>query len=329
MIGIRKCLSILGLAALGGLSSPALANPAPIGSPGGALLPWSLKKVSGVSIHDETLVIRDGMKGKIPSFAPGGGTMDVPSVRYHSRYHFFNATGRSMSLKVGFPVIAYSMRAGGSYGGLSDLTASYGEARLPVHQSSISKPMVFPRETLTTVMRELQSCRLVSRVAESSDFVDLSKLGPSTKTARKALVNSRALSTKQITHVINELRKVAFGGSDESLIGQSLIWYTFEIPLDTGLSKELTVSYDSFVPFGGDHSISYILSTGRLWGNRIERLNVTVEPDSEFVSKGGRYEIRPSGKFQRSKDGGFLFESENVDPTFDVYVKRIEKSSED
>ncbi len=327
---MRRHLSTFSIAAIAAFSAPAFANPAPIGSPGSALVPFSLKKVAGVSINDETLTIKDGMKGKIPSFAPGGGTMDVPCVRYQARYQFDNATGKTMLLKVGFPVIVYSERAGGSYGGLSQLTASYGEDHLSVHRSTVSKPTVFPRERLAPIMRELESCRLISRVAESADFIDLARLGSSTKTARKALVNSRSLSKKQITHVLNVLNNEAFGGSDLSVTGQSLVWYTFEIPLAKGLSKALTVSFDSFVPFGGDHSFSYILSTGRFWSNRIKRLKVMIEPDVEFVRKGGRYEVRPSGKFQgKGAEAAFIFESENVDPSFDLYVKRIANSSDE
>lgn len=311
-------------------SAPANCNPAPIGSPGRDLVPFSLKKLPGVSISEEILTIKDGMKGKIPAFTPGGGSMDVPSVRYQARYQFDNATGKTVSLKVGFPVIVYSEAAGGSYGGLSELKASYGDDQLSVQQLTVSKPMVFPRERLAPIMRELQSCRVITRVAESADFVDLTRLGASQKAARKVLTNSGSLSQEQVRRVLKVLKNSVYGGSDQALTGQSLVWYTFVIPLASGPSKLLTVSYDSFVPFGGDHSFSYILSTGKFWGHQIKRLKIVIEPDLEFVRKGGRYEIRPLGKFKHdSNDAAFVFEKSNFDPVFDLYVKRLASRSED
>lgn len=309
------------------LASPATANPAPIGSPGTGLVSFSLKKLRGVSIVDETLEIKDGQKGKIPAFAPGGGTMDVPSVRYQARYHFSNGTGKSLPLKVGFPVIVYSQVAGGSYGGFTALSAYYGGEQLPVKQSTVSKPMIFPRQTLAPIMQELQSARVVTAVIESSDFIDLSKLGRNIKTARRALLDSRTLSEKQVSRVITVLKKVAFGDSDESLTNQSLVWYTFQISLPKGLSKDLLVSYDSFVPLGGDHSFSYILSTGKYWSNRIERLKIVIVPDTDFVNSGGRYELHPQGRFIM-QDNRFVLESKNVAPNFDLYVKRIAAKAE-
>lgn len=306
---------------------PALANPAPIGSPGRSLVPFSLQPISGVSIAEEKLLIEDGQKDTIPSFAPGGGRMDVPCVRYRAQYQFENNTGAAKSIKVGFPIIAYSQVAGGSYGGLISVTAVCGDKTLEVKELSKPRPMIFPREKLTEIIGELKTANIAKPVAESNDFIDLSQLGKDIKSAESALRKSKQLSNKQISHCLSALKRIAFAESDESLTGQSLLWYVFEIPLPKGLSETVTVSYKSFVPFGEDYSFSYILSTAKFWNKQTKKLTVEIQPDAEFQKKGGRYEIRPKGKFTLSPTSNrYVFQSTNDAPTFDIYARRISAS---
>ena len=303
---------------------PVMANPTPLGSPGTSLVPFSLKSIKGISIAEERLTIKDGMKGKIPSPAPGG-TMDVPSVEYHSWYHFNNSTGKPIKVQVGFPVIAYSETAGGSYGGFVSFRAAYGDKELSVKELSSSKSMIFPKAKLLKVLKELQTAKVTRPVAESTDFVDLTQLGKDLSSARKALRKSGALSNQQISNVLAVLNTVAFGTGDEKVTSQTLLWYSFELPLPMGLSEPLVVEYSSFVPIVDDYSFSYILSTGRFWGWRIGKLKVEIVPDSKFSKSGGTYDILPKNKFSLSKDNGhFIFERSNQPPDFDIYVKRVE-----
>ncbi len=303
---------------------PACANPAPIGSPGSALVPFSLEKLPGVSIVEEKLTIRDGAKGKIPSPAPGGGTMDVPSVEHRATYKFDNQTGKPMTVRVGFPVIVYSELAGGSYGGFTSLSATYDKTKLPVKELSIAKPTIFPTEKLAKILKDLKAARAVRSVAESPDFVDIGKLGNSIDSAQKVLKESGALSVQRIAQIVEALKRVVFSKGDETPTGQSLVWSTFEIPLPRGLSKQLSVSYSSFVPFGPDYSFSYILTTGRFWNHQIRHLRINIEPDQSFLESGGRYEILPKGKFSQSgTKGDFTFESRDQAPEFDILVRRI------
>ncbi len=307
-------------------TSPVTANPTPIGSPGSTLLPFRLKLVSGISIAEENLLIEDGQKDSIPSFAPGGGTMDVPCVRYRAQYQFENKSGKATTVKVGFPIIVYSQMAGGSYGGLISLKAQYGSKSLEVKESSEPRPMIFPIETLGGVIEELQTAGVVKILPESSSFVDLSLLGKTLKSADTALQKSKKLSKKQIAHCLSVLKRLAFLKNDETLTGQSLVWYTFEIPLPQGLSENLTVSYKSFVPFGEDYSFSYILSTAKFWNKQTKKLMVEIAPDEQFQKKGGKYEILPKQKFVLSSESNrYKFQSRNIAPNFDIYVKRIPK----
>lgn len=318
------CLTAIALLLLTFVDA-AYANPAPIGSPGTALAPFSLKSLPGVSIVEERLNIKDGLKGKIPSPAPGGGTMDVPCVQYRAWYQFENNTGKPMKVLVGFPVIVYSEQAGGSYGGLTSLTAEYGGKQLLVKESTTAKPTVYPRARLGSVANELVQVGLAQTVIESSDFIQLKKLGSNPATAEKTLRKSGAFSEKQIKRVLGVLKKVVFANNDDSLTGQSLVWSTFELTLPKGLSEPLICSYSSFVPFGEDYSFSYVLSSGRLWGHNIRRMRIEIEPDADFLKNGGQYQIFPENKFSRSNsDGHFVFASKNTSPTFDIYVRRVE-----
>lgn len=252
--------------------------------------------------------------------------MNVPCVRYHAQYHFENKTGKPQSIKLGFPVIVYSTVAGGSFGGLESLKAVYGNSELVVKELSESRPKVFPLSELSEIKKELRSAGVIEKVAESPDFADLTKLGESLKTAKAALIESKTLTGKQVNHCLTVLKRLVFanGESDETLTQQRLIWYTFEVSLPPGLSDELAVSYNSFVPFGDDYSFSYILSTAQFWNNQTQKLNIEIEPDSKFLKQGGRYEILPNGKFARSnKSGRFTFRSLNKAPNFDIHVKRI------
>lgn len=308
-------------------SAPVAANPTPIGSPGSTLVPFRLKLLSGISIAEEKLLIEDGQKDSIPSFALGGGRMDVPCVRYRAQYQFENSSGKATTVKVGFPIIVYSQMAGGSYGGFISLKATYGNKSLEVKESSEPKPMIFPTEILGDVMEELQTAGVVKTLPESSSFVDLSLLGKTLQSADTALLKSKKLSKKQIAHCLSVLKRLAFLKNDETLTGQSLLWYTFEIPLPKGLSKNLTVSYKSFVPFGEDYSFSYILSTAKFWNKQTKKLTVEMAPDEQFQKKGGRYEILPKRKFVLSSESNrYEFQSSNKAPNFDIYVKRIPKN---
>ncbi|MDZ4836618.1 MAG: hypothetical protein SGJ27_22805 [Candidatus Melainabacteria bacterium] len=300
------------------------ANPTPIGSPGTTLIPFAPKVLKDISITEETLLIEDGKTDTIPSVAPGGGRMSVPCVRYQAQYQFENKTGNAKSVKVGFPIIVYSQVAGGSYGGLSDLKAVYGKKNLVVKESSASKPMIFPKEMLSEIIGDLKAAKVVRPVAESSDFLDLSRLGATWKSANAVLAKSDVLSKKQLLNCQKVLKRIAYSGSDETLVGQTLVWYNFEVPLPQGLSEKLTVSYNSLVLLGDDYSFSYILNTARFWNNEMRHLKIEIEPDRKFEKNGGKYQILPAEKFSRDPSSGrYVFKSKNEVPKFDIFIKRI------
>jgi hypothetical protein len=317
----------IAIAAAASSTRVAHANPTPIGSPGTTLMPFSLRHLPGVSIAEETLLIEDGKSEQIPSPAPGGKAMDIPCVQYQARYQFQNMTGKPVKIAVGFPVIAYSFVAGGSNGGLTFLNARYGNTTLIVNETRIPKSMVFPKHMVSKILADLKSANVVKNVAESPDFVDLGRLGTSAKSALAVLLNSRKLSQKQLKQCLSVLDEIAFANGDFSVTGQSLIWYTFEIPLPKGKSETMTVSYKSAVPLGEDYSFSYILTTAKFWNNKPGSLKVEIEPDREFVKAGGRYQVFPKDKFSNTKTGRFVFESKNKTPAFDIYVKRISHDS--
>ncbi len=317
----------IALAAAASSTRLAHANPTPIGSPGTTLMPFSFRHLPGVSIAEETLLIEDGKTEQIPSPAPGKKTMDVPCVQYHARYQFENTTGKPVKIAVGFPVIAYSFVAGGSYGGLTFLDAKYGNTKLTVKETRIPKSMVFPKHMVSKILADLKSANVVRSIAESPDFVDLGKLGTSAKSARTVLLNTRKLSRQQLNKCLSVLDEIAFAKGDFSVTGQSLIWYTFDIPLPKGKSETMTVSYKSAVPLADDYSFSYILTTAKFWNNKPGSLKVEIEPDRKFVKAGGRYQVFPKDKFSNTRAGRFLFESKNKTPAFDIYVKRISHDS--
>lgn len=323
----RTVLLAMTISVIFSSNSSSLANPTPIGGPGNTLMPFSLQSTADISIEEESLVIEDGCSDSIPSFVPNAGRMPVSCVRYEAQYRFRNKSGKARKIKVGFPTIVYAYVAGGSYGGLTAFSATYGDTKVEVYESSQPKPMVFPRQPLAAVIKDLEVEGLTRNLECCYDFVDLGRLGKSEQETKTNLSRSGRLKAKRVAQIMNVLRAVVFRKSDLSIVGQSLDWHTFELSLPAGLSERFTVSYKSLVPIGQDYSFSYILTTARLWGQRVGRLSIEIKPDSKFVKAGGRYEIFPKGKFVHSLDPDrYAFKSENRTPDFDIHVNRIPPS---
>lgn len=306
---------------------PAYGNPAPIGSPGTYLLPFSLKTIPGVAIAEETLTIRDGAKSSLPSFSPGGKPMEVRAIEYRAVYRFQNRTSRARTIKVGFPIVTYIHRAGDSNGGLTSFDIRFGGRRIPHRELSRSTPSLYPKADLQDIADDLVSANLVNIVSEAPDFLDLRRLGKSAAEAERLLKSSKKLSAAKVARVMKVLGETAFGDGDWAVRQQSLVWYAFDLELHQGISKPLEVSYKSISSSPGEDSITYLLRTAKYWNGPIGQLRIVFEPDKSFLSKGGRYDIHPKRTFFEQVDGRFAYKAKNAVPKFDIQIKRIKSEA--
>lgn len=304
------------------LPCPVYGNPAPIGSPGTSLLPFSLKTMPGVAIAEETLTIRDGAKSSLPSFAPGGKPVEVRAIEYRAAYRFQNRTSSARRIKVGFPIVTYIHRAGDSNGGLTSFDIRFGGRKIPHRELSRSTPSLFAKADLQGIADDLVSANLSSIVSEAPDFLDLRKLGKSAADAERQLKSSKKLSAAKVARIMKVLGETVFGEGDWAVRQQSLVWYTFDLALHQGLSKPLEVSYKSISSSSVEDSITYLLRTAKYWNGPIGQLRIVFEPDKTFLSEGGRYDIHPEQTFEQV-DGRFAYKAKNVTPKFDIQIKRI------
>lgn len=306
--------------------SPAYANPAPLGSPGTSLLPLDLKRFVGISIAEETLTIKDGMKDLIPSFAPGGKPMEIPAVKYEATYRFRNKTGRTQKVKAGFPVITYMHKAGDNHGGLSLFDITFGDNKIPCKEISRSKQSIYAKRDLSGISDELLSAGLVRTIAATPDFIDIGKLANSREECARILRASRKLTKPKVAQITRALDNAVFGEGDEVVQGQCLVWYAFDLQLPNGLSKPLKVSYTSMMPVDGEYSINYLLRTAKYWGDAIGRLIIVFEPDKIFLQSGGKYKLYPAKDFVHFQERYVLKRSMTV-PDFDIQIKRKKGSA--
>lgn len=306
---------------------PAYGNPAPIGSSGTSLLPFSLKTIPGVVIAEETLTIRDGAKSSLPSFVPGGNPMEVRAIEYRAVYRFQNRTSSARTIKVGFPIVTYVHRAGDSNGGLTSFDIRFGGKRIPHRELSRSTPSLYPKADLQDIADDLVAANLVSIVSEAPDFLDLRKLARSAADAERLLKASPKLSGAKIEHIMKVLSETVFGEGDWAVGQQSLVWYTFDLELHKGLSEPLEVSYKSISSSAAEDSITYLLRTATYWNGPIGQLRIVFEPDKSFLSKGGRYDIHPKQTFEQV-DSRFEYKAKNVVPKFDILIKRIKTEAQ-
>lgn len=303
-------------------SQVVIANPTPLGSSGNSLVPYSLKREQGISIAEENLTIIDGETGSIPSFSPGGSPIQIPCYMYKVRYRFDNKSVKK-TVKVGFPVITYGLRAGGSFGGFIDLAATYNGHKVEVQESRIPKPSFFPKSDLVDVQRSLQNLGLAQPVAECPEFVDLGKMPATLKGLETNLQKEKALSQAFKRNAVQKLKRERYVDNDEQVVGQELLWYTFSLPLEHGLSEELSIEYKSFAPLTKD-SIFYILSTAKFWGDPISKIRIEILPDKKFVSEGGSYKVLCSPKFSiKNSAEKIVLDARNLVPDSELQIKRI------
>lgn len=301
----------------------ALANPTPIGSAGRNLRPFEIEKAPEISIAEEKLIVEDAVEGKIPSFS-SSGDMLVPCVKYSASYRFDNSGKAAKKLKLGFPVVAYCHKCGGtSIGGIDSFAAKYDGKSLAVKREETPAPRLYPRDELNGIVDILLKAKLARALPETPEFIDLSPLGKSMAEARRA-VKKAGLDKSKTGRIGKVLDEKVFGDFDMVVADQGLIWYSFNIELPAGLSKELTVDYTSFVPpWDEDYTISYILRTGQSWGGSVGKLEIEFRPEQQFLIAGGRYRIKPKGFTFSKKSSSYVLRKEKEKLTYNIEIKRI------
>jgi hypothetical protein len=300
------------------LPAVALANPAPVGSPGKGPVPLPPGAAKGISLVEEEVVLTDGLRDTMKSFAPGGPPIELNVVGYKGTYLLKNTTAERRQLKIGFPVVVGSFRAGSGQGDVDALVIAVRGKKVKSALQKVPARGVASVSALLDLgvrvedLERLRAARLALSVEGEPDFVDLSALGSTASARRAEMAKVSGLAPASINAVVDNLT----GESDFSFSGE-LRWYTFEVAFAPRETVEVVVTYRSTTGYAGDERrFHYVLTTARRWDGPIARCRVVIEPAKGLAP--ARYRIRPEGfLWQETR---WLLDQSQFTPTEDVVV---------
>jgi uncharacterized protein YjhX (UPF0386 family) len=275
------------------------ANPAPVGGPGKTPGPRIVRDAASIVLVDEKVVITDGLIRELPAMCSSCAPMKVHAVGYEGTYQLANRAKKPVSLRVGFPVVEGTVKAGGSYGSLEDFQVRVRGAKAAVSDDPVVSTRLQTRDALlqagidAATLAKAESKKLVAPVEGDPDLVDLAGLG-----TNEAKVHDRVaqigVSAEQ-RKLLEATAVAALKDEDDLTIEAKLTWRSFEVSFDPGETVTVKVSYSSIHGWEGadDYRFAYVLTTGSHWAEKIGHCQIVIRPAQDKSAKD--YQVLPAG----------------------------------